>query len=89
MTTMFAKHHVSHYDSWRKVYDALDPVRKAHGVVRQRVYRSVDDPNEVTVMHRFETAKGAFEFAESKELKAAMAKGGVVGKPTIWFTERM
>jgi hypothetical protein len=88
MTTMFVKHHVSHYDKWREVYDAFEPVRKTHGVDKQKVYRSVDDPNDVTVLHRFPTAKAAFEFAESEELKLAMQKAGVVGKPAIWFTER-
>lgn len=43
MTTMFVKHHVSHFDTWREVYDAFEPVRKAHGVDKQKVYRSVDD----------------------------------------------
>jgi heme-degrading monooxygenase HmoA len=89
MTTMFVKHHVSHYDSWRKVYDDFADVRKARGVVKQKVYRAVDDPNDVTVLHRFETAKAAFEFAQSDELKTTMQKAGVVGKPTVWFTERM
>jgi len=88
VTTMFVKHHVSHYDSWRKVYDDFDHVRKAHGVDKQKVYRSVDDPNDVTILHRFPTAKAAFEFAESDELRVAMKKAGVVGEPTIWFTER-
>lgn len=88
MTTMFVKHHVSHYDTWREAYDKFEPVRKAHGVDKQKVYRSIDDPNDVTVLHRFPTAKAAFEFAESEALKAAMEKAGVVGQPIIWFTER-
>src|SRR5688572_10712174 len=68
MATMFVKHHVSHYDIWRHVYDEFAPVRKARGVEKQKVYRSIDDPNDVTVLHRFATAKAAFEFAESDEL---------------------
>ena len=36
------------------------------------VYQSIDDPNDVTVVHDFETREAAQAFIASPELKAAM-----------------
>ena len=88
MATMFAKHKVADYGAWRKVYDGFADIQKKGGVTAQAVYRSVDDPNEVTVTHEFADASQAKAFVESPDLRDAMQKGGVVGPPTIWFTAK-
>jgi hypothetical protein len=56
------------------------------GVSRDAVYQSVDDPNDLTVWHDFETLEAAQEFASSSRLREAMASAGVAGEPQIWFT---
>jgi len=56
------------------------------GVTGDAVYQSVDDPNDVTVWHDFETLEAAQEFASSPRLREAMAGAGVAGEPQIWFT---
>jgi hypothetical protein len=38
MTTMFVRHTVSNYTTWRKVYDDFAPVQRAKGVMAQAVY---------------------------------------------------
>ena len=58
------------------------------GEAGQPVYRSVDNPNDVTVTHAFRTVDKARAFAASAELKAAMDKAGVKGSPQIWYTTR-
>jgi hypothetical protein len=52
------------------------------------VYRSADDPNDVTVTHEFASIEAAKAFAGREDLKAAMQRAGVVGAPTIWFTNK-
>lgn len=88
MTTMFVRHTVSDYKTWRKVYDDFAPVQKAKGVTAEAVYRAVENPNDITVTHEFATIEAAQAFAESAELKNAMQNAGVAGAPTIWFTRR-
>jgi hypothetical protein len=88
MTTVFVRHQVSDYTAWRKVYDSFAPLQKANGVVAESVYRSIDNPNEVTVIHDFATAEAAHAFTKLEELGKAMQSGGVVGSPTVWFTEK-
>ena len=84
MVRMFARHQVADYDAWRKGYDAFD--RASLGVRSDAVYRSVGDPNEVTVVHDFDDRAAAEAFAGSDDLKAGMAEAGVVGAPSIWIT---
>lgn len=86
MVRMFARHQVADYDAWRKGYDTFD--RASLGVRSDAVYRSQNDPNEVTVLHDFDDLAAAESFANSDELKAKMAEAGVVGAPSIWLTTK-
>ena len=84
MVRMFVRHEVADYDAWREVYDGFD--RGALGVVAAAVYRSLDDPNDVTVVHDFESAESAHAYIEASDLEGAMRSAGVTSTPTIWFT---
>jgi hypothetical protein len=88
MTTLFVRHEVGDYGTWRRIYDGFEPTQKALGVLDQAVYQSIDDPNDVTVRHEFATLEAAQAFGASPELRAAMHDAGVEGAPTIWFTTR-
>ena len=89
MTTMFIRHTVANYKAWRKVYDDFAPVQKAKGVTAQAVYQAADNPNDITVTHDFATVEASHAFVNSEELKSAMQNAGVVGAPTIWFTNKV
>lgn len=77
MATSFVRHKVSDYSVWRQVYDSVAEVQREGGVVAAAVYRSVDDPNDVLVMHRFATMEDAHAFMHSPALRDAMGKAGV------------
>ena len=89
MATMFVRHTVSDYKAWRKLYDDFAPTQKAKGVTAKAVYQAADDPNDITVTHDFATVAEAQAFAMSPELKKAMQGAGVVGAPTVWFTNNV
>jgi hypothetical protein len=89
MTTMFVRHTVSNYKAWRKIYDDFAPVQKANGVTAEAVYQAADNPNDITVTHDFATVEAAQAFVKSDELKKTMQNAGVVGAPTIWFTNKV
>jgi uncharacterized protein (DUF1330 family) len=84
--TLFARHRVQDYLKWRAVYDSVGPMQKQHGVTSESVYQTEGDPTDVTVVHNFGSAEQAKAFAESTELREAMATAGVLGVPTIWIT---
>jgi len=86
MIRLFVRHEVADYDAWRREYDAFDEVRTPMGVLGDAVYRSTENPNEVTVWHDFDSVESAEAFGESDELRAAMGRSGVQGQPQVWLT---
>ena len=86
-TTLFVKHKVADYKTWKSAYDNLGSVRKQKGVTAASIHRDSKDQNVVTVTHRFNDLSAATSFAGSDELKSTMAKAGVQGTPEIWFSE--
>jgi heme-degrading monooxygenase HmoA len=85
---VFVRHEIGDYAAWRSIYEGNESVRKKMGVIAHEIYRSLDNPNEVTVIHEFKTLEKARAWASSSELKAALQKAGVTGTPQIWFTTR-
>ena len=88
MATLFVRHTVADYDTWRRTFDGFASTQEALGVTDKAVYRSADDANDITVLHDFATLEAAKAFAGSPELKAAMHDAGVTSAPTVWFTTR-
>ena len=87
MVTLFVRHQVEDYGKWREGYDGNAAMIAGLGVREASVYRSVDDGNNLTVSHDFDSIDAARKFAGSDELKAAMQELGVVGHPEVWFVE--
>lgn len=85
---LFVRHEVADYATWRKGFDSFAPMQKKMGVIYKAVYQSIDDPNDVTVIHDFHSLDQAKAFAASPDLKAAMEKSGVKGAPQVWYTTR-
>jgi heme-degrading monooxygenase HmoA len=88
MITMFVRHTVDDFDTWHKAVEEFAPTLRANGVVGSAFYRSVDDPNDLTVAHDFETLEAARAFAESDELRTARPKAGVKGDLNVWFAKK-
>ncbi len=86
MVRMFVRHHVTDYATWRPVYDSIDQERQGMGVTAAAVYRSVADPNDITISHDFASEDAAQSFVSSPLLREAMQRAGVQGAPDIWFT---
>ncbi len=85
MIRVFVRHRVADYMAWRKVYEAFETRRRNMGASGHAVFQTIDDPNDLTVWHDFETLEQARSFTESAARKDAMAKAGVQGEPAVWF----
>ena len=87
MVTMFARHKVNNYSAWKGAYDQFASTRQKNGVTGASVHRDVEDPSIIIVTHQFKDLAAARAFANSEDLKSAMAKAGVAGPPEFWFAE--
>ena len=86
MVRMYVRHPVEEYEAWRRAYDEFNDERATMGVKGHAVYQAIDDANDVTVWHDFDSAEDAQGFANSDRLREVMDGAGVAGPPTIWFT---
>lgn len=78
---------VADFDIWKTEFDAGQDLRQSSSIVGHHINRSKDDPNTLGVFMAATDADALRAFGSSEELKAAMAKGGVIGRPTMmWVT---
>ena len=87
MVRLYARHPVTDYATWRAAYDGFDAERSEMGVTGHAVYQAVDDPNDITIWHDFNTGDEAAAFAASTRLKEVMQGAGVAGPPSIWIVD--
>lgn len=85
MTYVLVKHKIEDWDAWKPVFDSHKPTRISGGELDSHVYRTDGNPNEITVLFKWDSLKKAKAFLESKDLKTKMAEGGVTGEPEIRF----
>ena len=89
MVTLVVFHHVRDYQSWKRVFDAHEGVRRGHGALEHRIYRGVDNPNRVIVHNDFPTEKAARAFMTDPSLPAAMERAGVTDEPWLGLVEQL
>ena len=83
MLVMFVRHPVEDHGDWRTVFAAFFQTRKKAGVTGEAVYRSVDDPNEVTLALEFASLEEARAFPDNEKLKGAYQEAHSVGPPAV------
>lgn len=88
MYTVFIKTTVRDYDAFRTYFDQGDEERKSWGIRASVIHRTVASPNEVTVLHEFDTLDEAKSFTRRDRLRDAMAIAGAIHAPLMWVTER-
>ena len=77
MATVYVLHRVEEYGKWREIYDSVGEMQKSGGVVEDAVFRAEGDPNNVLVMHRFESLSEAHAYFENPLLADAIREAGV------------
>lgn len=83
MVTTVLTHEVKDFSEWKKGFDSDAENRSKMGVNITGVYRSVDNPNMVTVIGEVSSVEAIRGFLANPELKAAMEQAGVIGMPEV------
>jgi hypothetical protein len=76
---------VKDYATWRSAYDGHEKSRLTAGITNGRVFRKVEDPNDVVILQDVADVAKARSWIGSDDMKATMQKSGVVGSPNIRF----
>ena len=87
MPSLLIRHRVANYPAWKSVFDEHEMARRANGSQGGRIYRSGDDPAEVVILLEWDDLERARLFADSDDLREAMAQAGVTDRPDIWLLE--
>ncbi len=82
---MIVRSKVQNYSEWKPGYDAHEPSRAAAGLTEKHLLQDADDANMVTLIFEAEDLKRAEDFSQSDDLREAMQRVGVVGKPDTYF----
>lgn len=78
---LYVQHKVEDYAAWKKVFDSKKEMHKEAGISPVAIARDMEDPNDLTVVLTAADFETLENFTKNEELKAAMKKAGVIGKP--------
>ena len=85
MPSLLIRHHVADYAAWKAIFDEDEITRRANGSRGGRLFHSSSNPNEVLLLLEWDDLERARLFADSDDLREAMGRAGVTGRPDIWF----
>ncbi|HKC69739.1 MAG TPA: hypothetical protein VKG26_15985 [Bacteroidia bacterium] len=74
---------VKDFASFKKGFDAGEPVRQKGGIKFINMYQSVDNANMITIVEEAASAEAAKAFFTDPKAKEAMEKAGVTSKPEL------
>lgn len=89
MDKVIVIYEVEDYDEWRHSYDDNTANRKIHGSRESYIHRSKENPNELVLIYKWDTADNAREHFESEEVKNKMKDAGVKGEPVIYYVDEI
>lgn len=64
------------FDSWKSMVSDLEGTRKEHGSRGMTVYRSAEDPNQVTLILVWDDQKPWREYFERPDVRQALMASG-------------
>jgi len=84
---MLVQHSVKDYAAWKSVFDSKSDLRRRNGEKSYQILRQENGSNEVVALFEWDSLDNARKYSSSPELREAMERAGVMGKPEIYFLE--
>lgn len=85
MTYMMIRHKVADFSRWKRVFDSHLAAQQKSGLLAPRVFRNLDDPNEVVYFFEVTDIEKARGFISSPAVPEAKQQSGVISEPDISF----
>ena len=83
MNYVMIRHKVKDFKKWKAAYDAHGPARDGAGLKERCLLRNAKSRNDVWILFEANNLARAKAFCASADLRAAMKKAGVTGKPDL------
>jgi heme-degrading monooxygenase HmoA len=87
MVHILVNHKVADFNRWKETFDGHLTTRKSAGEIECRLFQSVEDPRDVTLLLDWDSVEHARRFMNSDELRSAMQQAGVLGTPEVKFVQ--
>ena len=89
MVYVVVDHKVEDYAKWKPAFDKHGETRKKYGSKGGTLFRISGEPNHPCILLEFDTMDNSKKFYESEDLKKVMQDAGVIGKPDVWFLDKI
>ena len=83
MNYLLIRHKVKDFKKWKAGYDTHGPAREGAGLKERCLLRNNKSRNEVFILFEAGDLARVKAFSASADLRAAMKKAGVTGKPEL------
>jgi quinol monooxygenase YgiN len=87
MAYVLVRHRVKDYTAWKVVFDSGAEMQRAGGVKSYQIFHPDDDPNDLLLLHEWDSLDNARAMFANPELKKAMDQAAVIGEPEVFFLE--
>jgi uncharacterized protein (DUF1330 family) len=89
MVYVVVDHKVADYAKWKPAFDKHAETRMKFGSKGGTLFHIFGEPDHPCILFEFDTMDNAKKFYESEDLKKVMQDAGVLGKPDIWFLDKI
>ena len=83
------RHKVKDFHKWKSLFDEHNVVRKAMGSLGGQIFKSIQNPNDITIIMKWDNIENAHKFMNLPDLKETMEKAGVMEKPEVHFLDEV
>ena len=89
MVTAIIQHEVKDFAEWKKVFDADVPNVEKAGAKLVGIYRSVKNPNDVTMIFDAPNVELYDTLMSDPKRQEEIKRGGVIGVPVATFLNKV
>ncbi len=83
MPLLICRQRVADFERWKRVFDSHAAAQRASGLHLERIFRNLDDPNDVVALFRVTDLEGARKFVTSPDVPKAQEESSLLGKPAL------
>ena len=65
------------------------PLRQSHGSLGAHVYKSEEDPSDITILIEWESKAQSEGFFQDSRVQEKIQRAGAIGRPEISFLEKV